>query len=392
MKLNKLQPLTNEYLESIGFVWHTDQDETSYIADEVIEISEEEANAYYEACNELYDMFCEAGEYVIENNLFHELNIPFNLVDIIKESWSNDVHWHLYSRFDLAGGIDGKPIKLIEFNADTPTSLFETAIIQWALLKANNLDEASQFNNLDEALKDNFKRIITLDSDVEKFEEYYQNLGWKILFSSISTSNEDINTTKLLEHIANEAGFNTDFEYIENVQFSDEGIFKDDLNFEFWFKLIPWEDIAINESELALILTEIVENKKAIIFNPAYTLIFQSKGFMKILWDLYPNHPLLLETSFEPLVGKKQVEKRCFGREGANTKIINEDGSIDVETQGEYAGHKAIYQEYVELPKDSNGNSYQAGVFFAYEACGLGFRRGEKILNNMSKFVGHIIK
>jgi glutathionylspermidine synthase len=38
------------------------------------------------------------------------------------------------------------------------------------------------------------------------------------------------------------------------------------------------------------------------------------------------------------------------------------------------------------------GNSYQAGVFFAYEACGLGFRRGEKILNNMSKFVGHIIK
>ncbi len=392
MKLNKLQPLTNEYLESIGFVWHTDQDETSYIANEVVEISEEEANAYYEACNELYDMFCEAGEYVIENNLFHELNIPFNLVDIIKESWSNDVHWHLYSRFDLAGGIDGKPIKLIEFNADTPTSLFETAIIQWALLKANNLDEASQFNNLYEALKDNFKRIITLDSDVEKFEEYYQNLGWKILFSSISTSTEDINTTKLLEHIANEAGFNTDFEYIENVQFSEEGIFKDDLNFEFWFKLIPWEDIAINESELALILTEIVENKKAIIFNPAYTLIFQSKGFMKILWDLYPNHPLLLETSFEPLVGKKQVEKRCFGREGANTKIINEDGSIDVETQGEYAGHKAIYQEYVELPTDSNGNSYQAGVFYAYEACGLGFRRGEKILNNLSKFVGHIIK
>ena len=26
------------------------------------------------------------------------------------------------------------------------------------------------------------------------------------------------------------------------------------------------------------------------------------------------------------------------------------------------------------------------------EVCGLGFRRGGKILNNMSKFVGHIIK
>ncbi len=392
MELLKLNPLTDEYLESIGFVWHTDEDNTSYVANEVVQISEDEANAFYEATNELYDMFCEAGEHVIENDLFHEINIPFNLVDLIKESWENDVHWHLYSRFDLAGGIDGKPIKLIEFNADTPTSLFETAIIQWAMLKANGLDEASQFNNLYDALKDNFKRIITLDSEIEKFEEYYKELGWKILFTSISGSSEDENTTKLLQHIATEAGFNTDFEFIDKVNFSDEGIFKDDELYEFWFKLIPWEDIGIDEGELALILTEIIKEKKGIIFNPAYTLMFQSKGFMKILWDLYPNHPLLLETSFEPLEGKKQVEKRCFGREGANTKILNEDGSVDVETQGDYEGHKAIYQEYVELPTDSLGNSYQAGVFYAYEAAGLGFRRGEKILNNMSKFVGHIVK
>jgi len=42
--------------------------------------------------------------------------------------------------------------------------------------------------------------------------------------------------------------------------------------------------------------------------------------------------------------------------------------------------------------KDENGEYYQAGVFYSYEACALGFRRGGKILNNMSKFVGHIIK
>ena len=143
MKLRTLEPLTNEYLESIGFSWHTDSDETSYISNQIVEVTEDEANAYYEAANELYDMFCEAGEHVIENNLFHEINIPFNLVETIKNSWEEDVHWHLYSRFDLAGGIDGVPIKLIEFNADTPTSLFETAIVQWAMLKKNGLDEAS---------------------------------------------------------------------------------------------------------------------------------------------------------------------------------------------------------------------------------------------------------
>ncbi|RXJ95022.1 glutathionylspermidine synthase [Arcobacter sp. AHV-9/2010] len=392
MRLEKIEALDNKYLESIGFTWHTDSDESSYIANELVVISEEEAEAFYDATNELYDMMTEAAQYVIDNELFHELNIPFNLVEIIKESWENDVHWHLYSRFDLAGGVDGKPIKLIEFNADTPTSLFETAIIQWAMLKRNGLDESSQFNNLYDALKDNFKRIITLDSDIEKFDEYYSKLGWKILFSSISSSSEDINTTKLLQHIANEAGFNTDFEFIENVNFSDDGIFKDDELFEFWFKLIPWEDIAIQESELALILTEIIKEKRAIIFNPAYTLIFQSKAFMKILWDLFPNHPLLLETSFEPLVGKKYVEKKAFGREGANIKIVNSDGSVEIENGGEYDGHKSIFQEYVDFVKDSKGECYQAGVFYAYEACGLGFRRGGKILNNMSKFVGHIIK
>ncbi|MDX4061602.1 glutathionylspermidine synthase family protein [Aliarcobacter skirrowii] len=392
MRLEKIDALDNKYLESIGFTWHTDSDESSYIANELVVISEEEAEAFYEATNELYDMFIEGAQYVIDNELFHELNIPFNLVEVIKESWENDVHWHLYSRFDLAGGVDGKPIKLIEFNADTPTSLFETAIIQWAMLKKNGLDESSQFNNLYDALKENFKRIITLDSDIEKFDEYYSKLGWKILFSSISSSSEDINTTKLLQHIASEAGFNTDFEFIENVNFSDDGIFKDDELFEFWFKLIPWEDIAIQESELALILTEIIKEKRAIIFNPAYTLIFQSKAFMKILWDLYPNHPLLLETSFEPLVGKKYVEKKAFGREGSNIKIINSDGSVEIENGGEYEGHKSIFQEYVDFVKDSKGECYQAGVFYAYEACGLGFRRGGKILNNMSKFVGHIIK
>ncbi|MBT7117721.1 MAG: glutathionylspermidine synthase family protein [Campylobacteraceae bacterium] len=392
MQLKKLKPLTNEYLESIGFHWHTDDDNTSYISDEVVEITEDEATAYYEATNELYEMYCEAGEHVIENNLFHELNIPFNLVELIKQSWEDDVHWHLYGRFDLAGGIDGKPIKLIEFNADTPTSVFETAIIQWAMLKFNDLEESSQFNSLYESLKDNFKRFVTLNTPIEDFEKYYKDLNFKILFSSISESIEDENTVKLLQHIANEAGYITDFEYMEDVEFSNDGISKKDKIFEFWFKLIPWEDIAIDEGELAVLLTDIINNKKAIIVNPAYTVMFQSKGFMKILWDLYPNHPLLLETSFEPLNSKKQVEKMCFGREGANTAIINADNSLEIKTDGEYDNFKPIYQEYVEFPKDNNGDFYQAGVFYAYEACGLGFRKGGMILDNYSKFVGHIVK
>ncbi|MCV3450841.1 glutathionylspermidine synthase family protein [Campylobacter lari] len=389
MNFLKVNPLEKSYLDQIGFSWHTDNDGSDYLDSNLVCVRENEANAYYEAVNELYDMFVAAAQEVIDNDRFDELGIPFNLVDAIKMSWENDVHWHLYGRFDLAGGLDGKPIKLIEFNADTPTSLFESAILQWAILKQNNLDESSQFNNIYEALKDNFKRLITLEEDVSEFEKYYE--GWKILFSSIAGSDEDMITTKLLAHIASEACFESEFSFIDEVEFSPEGVFKNDVNFEYFFKLIPWESIAIEEGELAMLLTQIMQNQKAIILNPAYTLLFQSKGIMKILWELYPNHPLLLETSDQPLVGKKCVKKPVFGREGANVSIIEANGDVSFETKGDYQNNRFVYQEFAEFNKNEN-DYYQAGVFFAYEGCGLGFRKGGLVLDNYSKFVGHIVK
>ncbi len=388
MKLTPIKVPDNKFLEDIGFYWHTDPDKTPYVASEIVDITPSEADAYYEAVNELYEMFAEAGEYVIENELFHELGIPFNLIDAVKMSWDNDVHWHLYGRFDLAGGIDGKPIKLIEFNADTPTALFETAILQWAMLKANNMEETHQFNSVYEAIRDNFKRLVMLEDDINDFDKYYD--GWKILFSSVKDNEEEESTVKLLQTIAEDAGFITEFAYMEDVEFDgEEGVFYKDVNYEYWFKLFPWEDIGIEESELARLMTQIMKNQKAIFLNPAYTLMFQSKAFMKILWDLYPNHPLLLETDFEPLKGKAQVEKKIFGREGANTIIVDENEKVIEERGGEYGEFSSIFQEFVEFPKDSKGNYYQAGVFFAYEGCGLGFRRGGLILDNYSKFVGH---
>jgi len=300
------------------------------------------------------------------------------------------VHWHLYGRFDLSGGIDGAPIKLIEFNADTPTALFETALLQWALLKYNNMDEESQFNNVYDAIRENFKRLITLFDDTELFDERYE--GWKILFSSMDGNEEEEATTRLLQQMASDAGFVTGFEYLQNVKFDEEGIYDREGNeYEYWFKLYPWEDIAIDEPELATTLNAIMQNQRAIILNPAYTLLFQSKGMMKILCDLFPDSPYLLKSSFEPLKGVKQVEKRVFGREGANTKIINADGSVAVSSDGPYENFKKVYQEYAEFPQDIHANKYQAGVFFAYEGCGLSFRRGGEILDNMSKFVGHVI-
>lgn len=390
IKTKKITPINNNILEKIGFQWHTDYDGTSYVADEIVIISDENANNYFEAVNNIYDMFVEAGEYVIENNLFHDIGIPFNLVPMIKDSWENDPHWHLYGRFDLAGGIDNQQIKLIEFNADTPTGLFETSVIQWALLKENNLED-SQFNDVYNSISENFKRLITLEEDTSSFSENYQ--GWKILFSSYRGNLEEEQTVKLLQKMANDAGFITDFEYLDSVKFSEDGIFNSkDEEFNYWFKLFPWEDIGFEEPQLTTLLEKIQIERKAIFLNPAYTILFQSKGIMKIMYDLFPDSQYLLETSFEPLVGKPFIEKKVFGREGANTKIFSQDGAIEKETDGDYGNYKSIFQEYIEFPKDENGDKYQAGIFFAHEGCGLAFRKGGDILDNMSKFVGHIIE
>jgi len=391
INFKQTEPLELKYLEKLGFVWHTDSDDTPYISDRLVVLSESEAESYYEAGNELYEMFVEAGEHIVEKNLFHDIGIPFNLIETIKASWENDVHWHLYGRFDLAGGIDGQPIKLIEFNADTPTALFETAIIQWAMLKQNNLDEESQFNGLYESLVENFQRLVTLEESVENFDDLYD--GWKFLFTSIKGNDEEENTVKLLQHIAQEAGYDTEFAYIDEIEFSeDDGVVYDGESYELWFKLIPWEDIALEEPDLAMILKGIILNQKAIIFNPAYTLMFQSKGILKILWDLYPNHPLLLETSFDPLPNQKQVAKPIFGREGESVSILNADGSTEVKIDGDYESHKMVYQAYIKLPTDQNGDSYQAGLFYVYESSAIGFRKGGVILDNMSKFVGHVVE
>ncbi|QMW01951.1 glutathionylspermidine synthase family protein [Spirosoma foliorum] len=388
ISLRKLTISPDTQLQNLGWDWMLGQDTLPYLANEVVVVQAEEADAYYDAVNELFEMFVTAGQHIIDGNRFAEMGIPANLVELIKLSWDDDRHIHLYGRFDLAGGIDGRPIKLIEFNADTATCLPETAVVQYAHLKANGLDDSQQFNAVFETLTGQFEELLAVNPDLQP----------TLLLSAIRDFPEDDTNVALLGEAAREAGFDIEFDFIDNVEFSaEEGIFWQNPKngqfekLDFWFKLVPWESIAEDEPELVKLLTEIVRKRLAVVLNPAYTLLFQSKYILKILWDLYPNHPLLLETDTKPLAGKACVEKVLFGREGANIRIINMDGSERLAADGDYGDYPKIYQQYVEFPQDSEGHTYQAGVFYAGEACGLGFRRGGLILDNKAGFVGHVI-
>lgn len=374
-------------LNRLGWDWMLGKDTLPYLTGEVVRVREREAEAYAKAAGQLYEMLVNAGQYVIDRNLFDTLGIPANLVRMIRMTWEDDRNLHLYGRFDLAGGLDGQPIKLIEFNADTATCIPETAVVQWAQLLANGLSEKSQFNTLYEALTANFRRLREANPD----------LAPTLLISSLPDSPEDDTNVTLLGEAAKEAGFEVAYRHIDEVDFSpDEGIFTEEddgsyYRYHYWFKLVPWEYIAHDEPELTDILTEITVRRKAIILNPAYTLLFQSKAILKVLWDLYPYHPLLLETIDEPFAHKKSVEKVLFGREGANVRILDPSGDVLNEETGDYGDYPKIYQEYTPLLRDARDYHYQAGVFFAWEACGLGYRRGGPIIGNTSQFVGHIV-
>ncbi len=389
LSLKTLSIPPDTQLRNLGWDWMLGQDTLPYLTNEVALVQPAEADAYYEAANELFEMLVAAGQHVIDENRFAELGIPENIIELIKLSWDDDRQLHLYGRFDLAGGIAGQSIKLIEFNADTATCLPETAVVQYAHLKANGLDENQQFNAVFETLTGQFEELLAINPDLQP----------TLLLSAIQDVPEDDANVALLGEAAREAGFDIEFDFIDNVEFSaEEGIFWQNPKngefekLDFWFKLVPWESIAEEEPDLTQILTEIVRKRLAIVLNPAYTLLFQSKYILKILWELYPDHLLLLETDTKPLAGKPCVEKVLFGREGANTRILNPDGSERLAAGGDYGDYPKIYQQYVDFPQDSAGHTYQAGVFYAGEACGLGFRRGGLILDNTAGFVGHIIE
>jgi glutathionylspermidine synthase len=70
-------------------------------------------------------------------------------VPLIREAWAAQPP-SLYGRFDLAWSGTGPP-KLLEYNADTPTSLVEAAVAQWYWLEQVH-PGGDQFNSLHERL------------------------------------------------------------------------------------------------------------------------------------------------------------------------------------------------------------------------------------------------
>src|SRR5262245_57170765 len=124
-------------------------DESVYYSFSMAEIDRIEA-----ATNQLHQMCLKAAGYVIENKLYDQLAIPANAIPLIERSWEQEPP-SLYGRFDLALTQDGE-VKMLEYNADTPTALLEAAVIQWSWFEQTKLG-SDQFNSIHDRLVETWR-------------------------------------------------------------------------------------------------------------------------------------------------------------------------------------------------------------------------------------------
>ncbi|MBX0288997.1 glutathionylspermidine synthase family protein [Hymenobacter sp. HSC-4F20] len=388
----QLLPLTGNVepaVRALGWEWAVEEACQNYVAREAVQLPEAAADELLQAADTLYNLLVQSIPDPIPDTLLRELAIPELLWEAVRHSWNDERHWHLYGRFDLVQTPDGP--KLLEFNADTATSLPETAVVQWASLVAAGLsEEERQANGLFEGVQAQLAQWLELNSDLEP----------GLLLLHLPDSAEDATNCAVVAEAALEAGFThvhicpVDAMQVA-VQGEDRGAWAQTgpaewQRFNFVFKLVPWELLAEEEPDLTRDLTSLLRSRDVVIANPAYTLLFQSKAVLAWLWQCFPYHPLLLETSRTELLGR-QVRKPVLGREGQDvTELGGAPGTV-APAPGDYADQPVIYQRFAELPTDAAGRLYQAGVFWAGSGCALGFRREAGFITNLSEFVPHVV-
>jgi glutathionylspermidine synthase len=353
-------------VEEIGFHFY-EIDGLPYWDESVYyEFSSAEVDKLEEVTEVLYDMCLKLVEYVIKEDLLESFSIPRQFHDYVRSSWKK-MDPTLYGRFDFWYDGKGEP-KLLEFNADTPTALFEASVIQYYWLQDFDASK-DQFNSIHEKL---------LDLLQKKIYRYIQ--GETFYFSSVKETLEDYTTAEYLRDVAIQAGMNTAQIFVEDIGYDHDNKWFVDLyenQIRYLFKLYPWEYMLADEFGEYLPATD------AMFFEPPWKMILSNKAILALLWEMYPNHPNLLPTYFSaPNTPVPFVEKPFFSREGEG---------ILVDTNFAASKKKVVYQKYCELPSFSGNYPVVGSWIIGSQAAGMGIREDTTpITNNLSRFVPHL--
>jgi glutathionylspermidine synthase len=356
-------------VESQGFLFHSAGDRTYWDESACYSFTPRQIDEIEKATCALDAMCLQAVQHVIDEDRFDEFLIPQAYRQWVRDSWDRD-EVSVYGRFDLA--YDGKsPPKMLEYNADTPTSLLEAAVVQWYWLK-DVFPNRDQFNSLHE-------RLI----------EAWQRVGWEVggyvHFAGVGTSQEDFLTMTYLQDTARQAKLKTT--YLDMPRIGHDGRrFVDEASrpMRACFKLYPWEWMTEEAFGPKLLSSD------TRWLEPPWKMLLSNKSLLVILWELFPESPYLLPADYEPLEGD-YVQKPVHSREGANVDIVVGGESLQ-KTEGPYTG-PVVYQQYRPLPSFDGHHPVLGSWIVNGYAAGMGIREDTSLVTgNTSRFVPHVIE
>jgi glutathionylspermidine synthase len=352
-------------------------DETAYYCFTLRQIEddlEQPAEAIEDLCFEFLNRA------VADETVFRRLRIPETYWDYIASSWRNREK-DLIGRFDFSYDGTG-PAKLLEYNADTPTTLYEASAFQWEWLE-NNIelgliaDSADQFNLLHEFLLAAFAKF---------------GIDGPLHLACLKHIDDDRDTVEYLEELAKEAGLETVFLSMDEIGVDPQGRFTDldDRIIDSLFKLYPWEWL-MEET-----FGQFMPGSGTRFIEPPWKGVLSNKGLLPLLWESFEGHPNLLPSYFEndpraADLGNSYVRKPLLSRRGANIEIVR-DGDIVALKDGPYGEEGYIVQAFHPLP-DFDGRRTVIGCWMvAGDAAALGIREDNGLVTTKDAvFMPHII-
>lgn len=360
-----------------GFYWAFTEEGMYWDESAAYEFTEDEIDTLYAATEELQKMCLHAVEHVIENNLFWQLGINPKAREKIIDSWKKRQP-HLYGRFDFL--FDGTNFKMLEYNADTPTILLESSVIQWHW-KTEVRGSDDQFNSLEEDIIRRWKVI----------DQYYQ--ANKYHFTCAGDTDEDYSTVHYLMDCLKDlfpmGDSKVQFVSIDDIGWNEETKKFEDLHgneITHLFKLYPYEWLV--EEEFA---DKLLESNVQLI-EPWWKMILSNKAILPILWELYPDHPNLLPSYYtkDKLEGKDYVVKPFYSREGAEIQIISSSHGEHKGPERGYDKTQCIYQELVQPFRFEDKIPLLGAWVIGDKAAGLGIREDSAMItSNFSRFIPH---
>jgi glutathionylspermidine synthase len=348
----------------LGFDYHTIGGVPYWIEDACYELTEREVDTLEDATAELHAMCLDAMDRVVRGALWGGFGFDERAIALIERSWRTSDP-ALYGRMDFSWDGTGAP-KLLEYNADTPTALFEASVVQWFWVEERG--GGDQFNSIHERL-------------ISRWPQVLVRRPARVHFASFLDDPEDAATADYLRDTCIQAGFATERLHVEDIGWDGRRFFDDRrAGIECAFKLYPWawmfrEDFA---PHLATAATRWIE--------PPWKAVLADKAILPLLWRFNTGHPNLLPASLRAAdLSGRIVRKPCDGREGEGVEFLDAAGAAQHEG-------RVVYQAAAELPRFDGWHPVIGSWVVGHDPAGVGVREDSGLVTrNTSRFVPHRI-